>query len=454
MAAPPSGKSEPITDYRQLVEHFERGSKPRDAWRIGTEHEKFVFKLGTLEPVPYEGPWGIGKFLEGMMRFGWQPVMENGNPIALTMGACNISLEPGGQLELSGAPLESIHQTCDEVHTHLAQVKEIANELGVGLLGLGFNPKWAREDIPWMPKGRYKIMRDYMPKKGNLGLDMMLRSCTVQVNLDFGSEADMVEKFRVSMALQPLATALFACSPFYEGKPIGYQSFRSHIWEDTDPDRCGVLPFVFDEGMGFQSYVEYALDVPMYFVYRDGQYIDVAGQSFRAFLDGRLPGRPGETPTLSDWSDHLTTIFPEVRLKQFLEMRGADGGPWRRLCALPAFWVGLLYDADCQRAAWDIARDWTLEEHDMLRREVPKTGLSTPFRGGTLADLAGRVLEISARGLSRRAILDRSGNDESSFLEILREITETGASPSEELLRLYETEWEHSVDPIYRDFAY
>ena len=454
MAAPPAGKSEPITDYRQLVEHLEKGCKPRDAWRIGTEHEKFVFKLDTLEPVPYEGPWGIGRFLEGMTRFGWQPVLENGNPIALTIGDCNISLEPGGQLELSGAPLENIHQTCDEVHTHLAQVKEVAGELGVGMLGVGFDPKWRREDIPWMPKGRYKIMRAYMPKKGKLGLDMMVRSCTVQVNLDFESEADMVEKFRISLALQPLATALYANSPFYEGKPSGYQSFRSHVWEDTDPDRCGILPFVFEDGMGFERYVEYALDVPMYFVYRDGAYVDVSGQSFRDFIDGKLPGRPGETPTMSDWEDHLTTIFPEVRLKRYLEMRGADGGPWRRLCALSALWVGLLYDADCQRAAWDIVRDWTAEEHRTLRHEVPRTGLRTVFRGRPLSALAGEVLEIAQQGLTRRAIPDTFGADESSFLKPLHEIAESGASPSEALLDLYETKWGKSVDPLYREFAY
>lgn len=454
MAAPPAGKSEPITDYRQLVEHLEQGNKPRDAWRIGTEHEKFVFKLDTLEPVPYEGDWGIGKFLEGLMRFGWEPVMEHCNPIALTMNDCNISLEPGGQLELSGAPLENIHQTCDEVHTHLAQVKEIAGELGVGLLGTGFIPKWKREDISWMPKGRYKIMRDYMPKKGSLGLDMMLRSCTVQVNLDFESESDMVEKFRASLALQPVATALFANSPFVEGAPSGYQSYRSHLWEDTDPDRCGILPFVFEDGMGFERYVEYALDVPMYFVYRDGEYVDVSGQSFRDFLDGKLPGRPGETPTMSDWSDHLTTIFPEVRLKKFLEMRGADGGPWRRLCALPALWVGLLYDADCQSAAWDLARDWTLEEHTYLRAEVPRHGLRTKFRGGTMQDIALQVLDIAETGLRRRAILDKSGDDEAGFLATLREIAERGYAAAEELLTLYETEWQNSVDPIYREFAY
>ena len=454
MAAPPAGKSEPITDFRQLAEHLEQGCKPVEDWRIGTEHEKFVFKLDTLEPVPYEGPWGIGKFLEGLQRFGWQPVMENGNAIALTKGDCNISLEPGGQLELSGAPLENIHQTCDEVHTHLAQVKEVAGELGVGLVGAGFIPKWKRDEIPWMPKGRYKIMRNYMPKKGGLGLDMMLRSCTVQVNLDFGSEADMVEKFRVSMALQPVATALFANSPFTEGKPNGWQSFRSHIWEDTDPDRSGVLPFVFDGDMGFQRYVDYALDVPMYFVYRDSQYIDVSGQSFRDFLKGELPGLPGEIATMSDWADHLTTIFPEVRLKKYLEMRGADSGPWRRLCALSAFWTGLLYDADSQSAAWDLVKNWTIEDHHYLRQAAPKTAMATDFQGRTMSDLAKQVLAISEAGLKRRGILDSSGDDESSFLVTLHEIAERGYSPAEKQLRKYENEWNKSVDPLYAEYAY
>jgi glutamate--cysteine ligase len=281
MAAPPSAAGAPIENQRQLVEYLEVGCKPASDWRIGTEHEKFVFHLDTHKPAPYDGPSGIRAMLEGLQRFGWQPVLENGNPIALTMEDCNISLEPGGQLELSGAPLDTIHQTCDEVHEHLAQVKEVAGEIGVGMLGLGFHPSERREDIPWMPKGRYKIMREYMPKKGSLGLDMMLRTCTVQVNLDFSSEADMVKKFRVSLALQPIATALFANSPFYEGAPSGFYSFRSHIWEDTDPDRCGILPFVFEDGMGFERYVDHVLDVPMYFVYRDGRYIDASGQSFR-----------------------------------------------------------------------------------------------------------------------------------------------------------------------------
>jgi glutamate--cysteine ligase len=454
MAAPPSKAGAPIENRRQLIEDIEAGCKPVSDWRIGTEHEKFVFQLETLKSAPYDGDWGIGAFLEKLQRFGWQPVMEKGNAIALTQGACNISLEPGGQLELSGAPLETIHQTCDEVHEHLAQVKEVAGELGVGMLGMGFHPKWKREDIPWMPKGRYKIMREYMPKKGSLGLDMMLRTCTVQVNLDFESEADMVRKYRVSLALQPVATALFANSPFIEGKPTGLFSSRSHVWEDTDPDRCGVMPFVFEDGFGYERYVDYVLDVPMYFVYRDGEYLDASGQSFRDFLDGRLPALPGEIPTMSDWTDHMTTLFPEVRLKRFLEMRGADGGPWRRLCALPALWVGLLYDSSALDAAWDLIKDWTPEEHDMLRREVPRTALHTEFRGQKFNEVAKRVLEISRAGLAARAQLDSKGNDETSYLAALDEIAARGTCPAEVKLDLFNGRWGGNVDPVFTEYAY
>jgi glutamate--cysteine ligase len=454
MSAPPKSRGEPITDKRQLADYLAAGCKPKSAWRIGTEHEKFVFDLKTLRTAPYEGQAGIGALLEGMRRFGWQPIDEEGNVIALTSGACNISLEPGGQFELSGAPLESIHQTCSEVGTHLFQVKEVAAELGVGFLGMGFNPKWSRQETPWMPKGRYKIMRDYMQKKGKLGVDMMTRTCTVQVNLDFSDEADMVKKLRVSLALQPVATALFADSPFTEGKPNGFLSYRSHIWTDTDPDRCGTLPFAFEQGMGFERYVDYMLDVPMYFVYRDGRYIDASGQSFRDFLNGRLPALPGETPGMGDWSDHLTTAFPEVRLKRFLEMRGADGGPWDRLCALPALWVGLLYDDVALDSAWQLVKDWTSEEHARLRLDVPRMALKTPFKGGTLQALAKEVLAIARKGLSRRAVADKMGGDESGFLNVLQEIVDSGQTPAERKLALYHGAWKGDVDPIFRDFAY
>jgi len=455
MSAPPDKSAIPLTDKRQLVEYVEAGCKPAERWRIGTEHEKFAFKRDDLTPLPYDGPSGIGALLDGLRRYGWNGVEEDGKLIALNDGAgCSITLEPGGQLELSGAPLSSIHQTCDEVHEHLRQVKEVSAELGVGMLGLGFQPKWPREAIPWMPKGRYAIMKAYMPKRGGLGLDMMTRTCTVQVNLDFASEADMVRKFRVGLALQPVATALFANSPFIEGRPNGFLSYRSHVWTDTDPDRCGDLPFVFEDGFGFERYVEWMLDVPMYFVHREGRYLDASGQSFRDFLDGNLPALPGEIPYVGDWTDHLTTAFPEVRLKRFMEMRGADGGPWRRLCALPALWVGLLYDADALQAAWDLVRDWTQEERARLRAEVPRTGLATPFRRRTVRDLARDVLAIARQGLKNRGRLDGFAETEAHFLDTLDLIVETGRSPADELLRRFREDWGGSVDPVFRDYAY
>jgi glutamate--cysteine ligase len=454
MSAPPTSKGEPITRKAQLVAYLEAGCKPPADWRIGTEHEKFAYTIEDHRPLPYGGARGIGALLEGMQRFGWSPIYEGENVIALTKDACNITLEPGGQFELSGAPLENIHQTCDEVHTHLAQVKDVAEPLRVAMMGLGFNPKWAREDTPMMPKSRYEIMSAYMRKVGTMGLDMMFRTCTVQVNLDYESEADMVKKFRVGLALQPIATALFANSPFTLGKPNGFKSYRSHIWTDTDPDRCGILPFVFEDGMGFERYVDHVLDVPMYFVYRDGNYIDASGQSFRDFLDGRLPALPGEIPTTSDWADHLTTLFPEVRLKKFLEMRGADGGPWKGLCALPALWVGLLYDQTSLDAAWDLVKDWTHDEHTALRAQVPYQALQTPFRRGSVQDVAARVVEIAEAGLTRRARLDGQGLNESHFINLLKTRVETGKCPADYLLDDFYGPWGEKIDPIFTDCAY
>ena len=454
MSAPPKSRGEPVTDKRQLVDYLAAGSKSRAKWRIGTEHEKFAFNLKDLRTLPYDGPAGIRAMLEGLTRFGWVPVLENGNPIALTKAACNITLEPGGQFELSGAPVENLHQTCAEVNEHLDQVKQVGTELGTGMLGMGFNPKWARADQPWMPKGRYKIMRDYMPKKGKLGIDMMIRTCTVQVNLDFADEADMVKKMRVGIALQPVATALFADSPFTEGKPNGFMSYRSHIWTDTDPDRCGMLPFVFESGYGFERYVDWMLDVPMYFVYRDGKYVDCSGQSFRDFLKGKLPALPGEIPGMGDWIDHLTTAFPEVRLKRFLEMRGADSGPWQRLCAPPALWVGLLYDTTALDAAWELCKDWSLAEREQLRGDVPRAALRALVRKRNMQDLAKDVLAIARAGLQRRAILDAKGRDESRFLDILDAIAASGRCPAEDKLALYDGRWRGSVDPVFAEFAY
>ena len=454
MSAPPTTRGAPITSRNELVAYLESGNKPASEWRIGTEHEKFAYRQSDLRPLPYDGADGIGELLTRLQRFGWAPMIEGGHLIALTQDGANITLEPGGQVELSGAPLATLHQTCAEVHQHLRQVREIGSELGIGMVGLGFQPKWSRADIPWMPKGRYRIMGDYMPKRGGLGLDMMLRTCTVQVNLDFASEADMVKKFRVSLALQPIATALFANSPFTEGQPNGFQSFRSHIWTDTDPDRTGDLPFVFEDGFGFERYADYALDTPMYFVYRDGSYIDASGLSFRDFLAGKLAVLPGETPLMTDWVDHLTTLFPEVRLKKYLEMRGADGGPWRRLCALPALWVGLLYDTVALDAAWDLVKDWTAEERAGLRAGVPRHALRTPFRDRTVQDVAREVLAIARDGLARRARNDNWGDDETHFLDTLFAIAESGQTPADELLERFHGEWAGSVDPVFRDYAY
>ena len=423
----------PLIEGRDdLLAVFAGGEKPRADWRIGTEHEKFVYRLSDHRAPTYDEPGGIRDLLNGMTEFGWRPVIENGNVIALTGDDGTISLEPAGQLELSGAPLENLHESCAESGRHLKQVKAIGDRLGVGFLGIGMWPDKKRSDLPMMPKGRYKIMANYMPKVGKLGLDMMLRTCTIQTNLDYSSEADMVKKFRVGLALQPVATALFANSPFTEGKPNGYLSFRSHIWEDTDPDRTGMLPFVFDEGFGYERYLDYALDVPMYFVFRDGQYLDAAGLSFRTFLEGKLEILPGERPRISDFVDHLSTAFPEVRLKSFLEMRGADGGRWGKICALPALWVGLLYDAATLDAAWDLVKHWSIEAREALRHDVPKLGLQTATPDGeTMLELARRVLDLSAAGLSARARINDAGDNEGGFLDPLRDVLATGQTPAD-----------------------
>jgi glutamate--cysteine ligase len=451
-----SASSKHVESRSELVEYLESGCKPESNWKLGTEHEKFGYTLDDLEPLPYEGERSIRAILTAMAeRYAWQPVTEAGLPIALIddTGA-SITLEPGGQLELSGALLDSIHQTCTEVNTHLRQVRSVCEPLGIAFLGMGFQPRSRREDMKWMPKARYRIMREYMQKVGTLGLDMMARTCTVQVNLDFSSEADMVHKFRTALALQPIATSLFANSPFTDGKPNGYLSYRSRVWEDTDADRTGMLPFVFEDGMGFERYADYMLDVPMYFVYRDGEYIDASGQSFRDFLAGRLPALPGEKPTLKDWEDHLTTAFPEVRLKRYLEMRGADGGPWGRLCALPALWAGLLYHQPSLDAAWDIAQDWDLEERIRLRSDVPRLGLRAEVRGRSVQDIARALIDLANQGLTARARLSAAGDNETGFLAPLQEVADTGVTPAERKLALYHGAWNGSVDPAFTACAY
>jgi glutamate--cysteine ligase len=446
----------PLIESRDdLLSVFSRGEKVREDWRIGTEHEKFVYRLSDHRAPSYDEPGGIRDLLMGLTDFGWQPVIENGNVIALSGQDGTISLEPAGQLELSGAALTDLHQTCNEAGRHLEQVKAVGDRLGLGFLGVGMWPDKTRAELPVMPKGRYAIMLRHMPRVGSLGLDMMLRTCTIQVNLDYSSESDMVKKFRVGLALQPLATALFANSSLTEGKPNGYRSFRSHIWEDTDSARTGMLPFVFEDGFGYERYCDYALDVPMYFVFRDGKYVDVAGESFRDFLDGKLPQLPGDKPMVSDWNDHLSTAFPEVRLKSFLEMRGADGGRWGRICALPALWVGLLYSDEALDAAWDRVKHWSIEEREQLRREVPKLGLQAPVPGGgSMHDLGREVLEIAALGLRRRAELNAAGDNEGGFLDPLREVIATGKAPADRLLERYHGDWGGNVSRIYEEFSF
>jgi glutamate--cysteine ligase len=447
----------PIEGRDALIDWFEQGIKPEAAFRIGTEHEKFPFYAADFSPVPYAGEHGIRALLEGMQALtGWEAILEGDHPIGLfdAKGGGAISLEPGGQFELSGAPVVSLHETARETAEHLAAVKKIAAPLGMRFLGLGMSPLWSYAQTPMMPKSRYRIMRGYMPKVGTRGLDMMFRTCTVQANLDFSSEADMVKKLRVSLALQPVATALFANSPFTEGKPNGFLSARSEIWRDTDNERAGMLPFAFEEGFGFEQYVDYALDVPMYFVKRGDTYHDVSGQSFRDLLAGKLPGLPGGRATTSDWANHLSTIFPEVRLKRYLEMRGADVGPEPFITALSAFWVGLLYDSSSLDAAWDIVRGWSAKMRQKLRDDVPAQGFSAMIEDRNIRDLARVLLDLSRQGLARRHHLDASGADETHYLAPLDDLIKRGKTQAELLLERFSGEWDGSVRPVFNALAY
>ncbi|WP_425088502.1 glutamate--cysteine ligase [Stappia sp.] len=450
--------STPITGVAELAATLEAGCKPADAFRIGTEHEKFGFNLADLSPIPYEGPRGIEAVLTGMERLlGWERIEDNGLIIGLAdpVGGGAISIEPGGQFELSGAPLENLHQTCRETNCHLSQVREVAEPLGIGFLGLGMTPTWRREEVPVMPKSRYQIMTRYMPKVGTLGLDMMYRTSTIQVNLDFSSEADMRKKMQVGLALQPVATAIFANSPFTDGKPNGFRSYRAEIWKDTDNDRSGGLPIAFDDGFGFETYVEWAIDVSMYFVKRGSTYHDVTGTTFREFMNGALKGViPDPTPTIGDWNNHLSTLFPDVRLKKYLEMRGADGGPWRRICALPALWVGLMYDDGVLDQAYQMIRDWSAEEREALRNDVPAGGLETRFRNGRVLDLAKEMLALSREGLKRRARVNDGGQDERVHLAAVEETLASGLSPADVMLRRYAGEWGGDLSHAFKDYAY
>jgi glutamate--cysteine ligase len=447
MSIPQSGGG-PIEHYEQLAQYLASGCKPKDQWTIGTEHEKFGFLTDTHAPLPYDGPRSVRAILEGLRdRFGWSEVQEGGKIIGLTRNGANVSLEPGGQLELSGAMMANVAQTDAETRQHLREVAEVAAPMGVGFMALGAAPIWRHDEMPMMPKGRYRLMTDYMGRVGTHGTQMMYRTCTVQVNLDFSSEADLVQKMRVALALQPVATALFANSPFFEGASNGHKSWRSRIWRGLDDARTGMLPWVFQPGFGFEAWVEYVLDVPMYFVYRDGVYIDALGQSFRDFLAGKLPAMPGETPTLSDWADHLTTVFPEARMKRYIEMRGADCGSVEHMAALPAFWVGLLYDQSALDAAWDLVRGWDEETREALRVAASVSALQGRVGGINLQDLSKEVLAISTAGLATRA--RESGVDEVGFLDVLHAHVKTGRVQADNLMAQYEGAWGQDLDNIY-----
>ncbi|MEO5346203.1 MAG: glutamate--cysteine ligase [Magnetococcus sp. YQC-9] len=435
----------------ELIAWMERGCKPIREWRIGTEHEKFGFDKRDLRPIPYSGPNGVETLLlEMARRFGWSVESEDGKPTALKKDRAAITLEPGGQVELSGAPMRDIHAAWQEIDDHLHQLGLVCRELGVAFLGIGAQPKWPFAAIPWMPKGRYRVMRAYLPTRGHLSLDMMARTATVQANLDFGSEADMVRKFRLALALQPLVTALFANSPFIDGKPTGYLSYRAQIWRHTDSDRCGWLPFVFEEGFGFERYIEYALDTPMLFLYRDKSYHPADGIPFRAFLEGKHPALPGVYATLSDWEVHLTTLFPDVRLKHYLETRGADAGNSATLCALPAFWKGILYHEDSLSACWELVKDWSFAERSAIHAEVSRLALRTPIPGNrTLRDLALEVLPHAKAGLAAHNRLNAKGCDETMFLKPLFATAASGMTPAERMLEAYWQRWGEQVDPVF-----
>jgi len=449
--------SEVVESRDALVAWLEAGCKPAGPFRIGAEHEKIPFYRANHSPVPYGGDKGIRALLEGMRkRLGWDGIEDGGNLIGLydPNGGGAISLEPGGQFELSGAPLDDAHATADELDRHLTVARSVAEPLGIGFLALGMSPKWSLAETPIMPKHRYAIMARYMPKVGTRGLDMMFRTATVQVNLDFMSEKDMVAKMRVGLALQPAITALFANSPFTDGKLNGLLSARSEIWRHTDGARTGMLSFVFEPGMGFERYVDYALDVPLYFLKRGGNYQDVAGASFRDLLAGRLKEAPGERATIADWANHLSTIFPEVRLKRYLEMRGADVGPPERIVALAALMAGLYYNPEALGSAEALIEGWSAEDRQKLRDDAPLLGLAAEVRGRDLRSVALDMLAISRSGLERRARLNARGEDETILLHPLEAIADSGREPARRWIQRYEGPWGRSVDPSFDEAAF
>ncbi|MDX8382005.1 MAG: glutamate--cysteine ligase [Ghiorsea sp.] len=445
--------------YREeLADYFRSGCKPKSDWKIGTEHEKIGYCKNSLRPIPYFGEKSIQHLLERLADWNydeqWLAVLENGNPIALKHGLASITLEPGGQLELSGAPLATIHETHDEVGRHFDLLRHLTTELEMGFLAVGFQPKWKRSDIPWMPKSRYNVMREYMTKVGTKGHDMMLRTATTQANLDFESEADMVKKMRVAYCLQPMVTALFAASPFKDGKPSGLLSTRADCWLDTDPNRTGIPGCVFKDDFSFESWTEWVLDVPMYFVLRDGDYVDCTGESFRDFLEGKLPSLPGQHPTYADWELHVSTTFPEVRLKQFIEVRGADSGGWDWISALPALWKGLLYDEATLNKAWDMVKDWQHGDVVELMKNVPKTALKTSFLDKNVHHFAEIVLNLAKEGLDNINVCDKNGRCEAQYLTPLFEVVSSGETQSDKWLKLYHGVWNENIDCLFKEASH
>lgn len=444
----------PITHKNQLMEHLERGCKPKENWAIGTENEQLIFQTDKLQRAPYEGGQGIGNLIESMQASGWSPIKEDIYTIAAKKDRANITIEPAGQFELSGAPLNDLHKTFQELENYHAELQPCLTRLNLSLFSQGMDPKTSRSQMPWMPKQRYSIMRKYMPTKGNRGLDMMTATTTVQANLDYGSEQDLRKKFRVSMALQPMVSAMFANSPIREGQLNGFKSYRAYIWQDTDPDRCGLLPFAFDENFTFEKYVDYILNVPMYFVYRDGTYHNHAGQSFKDFMNGKLPGMENQLPRMQDFEDHLTTAFPEVRIKQYLEMRGADSGPQEHMEALSAFWTGLLYDPDTLDEVYRLTKDWTFVECQALLEEVPRLATDAPFRGSPLYKTAKIFIDLSIKGLKNRGILNKNGEDESIYLDYLQDLNNEKICPADKLIRVFTQECDGNVDTYLKKFLH
>ena len=437
----------PVESVADLIAYLRAGEKPRERWRIGTEHEKIGLQAGSYAPIPYEGERGIGAVLRTIQREdGWEPVHEGDNVIALLKDGASITLEPGGQLELSGAPLRRIYETCSEFGAHLDLIRRVSEPLDLVWLSLGANPIHDVPEVPRMPKGRYEIMREYLPRQADLPLHMMHLTATVQANYDFASEADMVDKMRMAMGASPIVSALFANSPLYRGKPSGFVSRRLHIWRHTDPDRCGMLPFVFESGFGYERYVEWALDVPMFFLARGGKYVPARGTTFREFLEH---GFDGQRATVEDWSTHLTTLFPEVRCKQFIEVRGADAVPPGLICALPALWKGLLYDDDSLAAALDMTAGWSFAEREAAIDAVARRGLAAELAGRPALEWARELVALSSAGLAR---IDHRGGpddrDERGFLDPIHEILERGSSPGEEILARWEGEWDRSLDEL------